>query len=145
MRPSPQPMSSTAAPRSRRRSPYAASSTEAGGRRMALPNSMKRPTLIAGKDSGPRVMSYRRRVRVLVLGGTGFIGPDVVRDLVERGHEVTLFHRGESEPELPPLRHIHGDRERLGESRDAFIALHPEVVLDMRPLVEKDAETVMCV
>src|SRR5213594_3133712 len=143
MRPSPQPMSSTAAPRSRRRSPYAASSTEAGGRRMALPNSMKRPTLIAGKDSGPRVMSYRRRVRVLVLGGTGFIGPDVARELVQRGHDVTIFHRGTSEPELPELRHLHGDRERMDDSRDAFLALRPDVALDMRPLVEKDAETVM--
>lgn len=40
-------------------------------------------------------------MRVLVVGGTGFIGPYVVRALVEQGHEVSVFHRGSSEAELP--------------------------------------------
>jgi nucleoside-diphosphate-sugar epimerase len=88
-------------------------------------------------------MSYRRRVRVLVLGGTGFIGPDVVRELVARGHQVTIFHRGTTEPELGGARHLHGDRERLDQARDAFAAFAPEVALDMRPLVEADAVSVM--
>ena len=86
-------------------------------------------------------MSYRRRVRVLVLGGTGFIGPDVLRELVARGHEVAIFHRGQSEPDgLPEVRHIHGDRDRLGDHRETLLALRPEVALDLRPLVERDAE-----
>ena len=47
-------------------------------------------------------------MRVLVIGGTGITGPHVVRRLVEMGHEVTIFHRGQHEADLPPeVRHIH--------------------------------------
>ena len=40
-------------------------------------------------------------MRVMVLGGTRFIGPYVVRELVARGHELLVFHRGQSRAELP--------------------------------------------
>lgn len=40
-------------------------------------------------------------MRVLVLGGTNFIGPPVVRRLVDLGHEVAVFHRGQTQAELP--------------------------------------------
>ena len=33
-------------------------------------------------------------LRILILGGTGFIGPHQVRYAVERGHSVTVFNRG---------------------------------------------------
>ena len=36
----------------------------------------------------------RRKLRILILGGTGFIGPHQVRYALARGHEVTLFNRG---------------------------------------------------
>lgn len=39
-------------------------------------------------------------LRLLILGGTGFIGPHQVRYARERGHELTLFNRGRSEPQL---------------------------------------------
>ena len=46
-------------------------------------------------------------MRILLLGGTGFIGPYVVRELHHGGHEVTLFHRGEHESGLlPAVRHV---------------------------------------
>ena len=32
--------------------------------------------------------------RILVLGGTGFLGPHFVRSALTKGHTVTLFHRG---------------------------------------------------
>jgi 2'-hydroxyisoflavone reductase len=35
-----------------------------------------------------------RRIRLLILGGTGFIGPHQVRYAVDRGHDVTIFNRG---------------------------------------------------
>lgn len=58
----------------------------------------------------------------LVVGGTGPTGPHIVNGLLERGYEVTLFHRGVHESdELPPVEHIHGDphfRETIEESLD---------------------------
>jgi 2'-hydroxyisoflavone reductase len=38
------------------------------------------------------------RLRILLLGGTGFIGPHLVHRIVDRGHDLTLFNRGQSEP-----------------------------------------------
>lgn len=59
-------------------------------------------------------------MRVLVIGGTGSTGIDVVRGLVERGHEVQVLHRGVHEPEgLPDVPHIHADphfAENLSEA-----------------------------
>ena len=49
--------------------------------------------------------------RLLILGGTGFIGPNMVRYAVERGHEVSIFTRGRSGAELPAdVEHLIGDR-----------------------------------
>lgn len=49
-------------------------------------------------------------MRALVIGGTNFIGPYVVRQMWELGHEVTIFHRGRKEAALPDgVRHCHSD------------------------------------
>lgn len=50
-------------------------------------------------------------MNVLVIGGTRFVGRHIVCKLLERGHQVTLFHRGNTGPELfPDLPSISGDR-----------------------------------
>lgn len=50
-------------------------------------------------------------LKILVLGGTGFIGPYEVRYAVERGHEVTVFNRGRRQADLPEgVIHLQGDR-----------------------------------
>lgn len=78
-------------------------------------------------------------MRVVVLGGTGFIGAYVVRALVRNGHDVAVFHRGEEEPDLPScVRHIHGPFERLADYRDEFRNARPDVVLDMVPHIDKN-------
>ena len=53
-----------------------------------------------------------RPLRILILGGTGFIGPHMVRYAMYRGHEVTLFNRGRTAPELfPGVETLIGDRD----------------------------------
>ncbi len=49
---------------------------------------------------------------LLVIGGTQFVGRALVEEAVTLGHDVTVFHRGQSEPEdLPSVHHLHGDRD----------------------------------
>jgi 2'-hydroxyisoflavone reductase len=50
-------------------------------------------------------------VRLLVLGGTRFLGRAAVEEALARGHEVTLFNRGETNAELfPEAEKLRGDR-----------------------------------
>jgi len=51
-----------------------------------------------------------RRIRLLILGGTGFIGPHQVRYALERGHEVTIFNRGSHPGMFPGVEELTGDR-----------------------------------
>ena len=57
------------------------------------------------RDKAPRPL------RILVLGGTGFIGPYQVQYALDRGHAVTLFNRGKTNPALfPNVEKLIGDR-----------------------------------
>jgi nucleoside-diphosphate-sugar epimerase len=78
--------------------------------------------------------------KVLVVGGTNFIGPEVVRTLVRLGADVTVLHRGEHEDELGDVRHIHADRADLATH---VAAVSPDVMLDMVPVHADHAATVM--
>jgi 2'-hydroxyisoflavone reductase len=50
-------------------------------------------------------------MRVLVLGGTRFVGRAFVEEALAAGHEVTLFNRGRTNPELfPEVERLRGDR-----------------------------------
>ena len=53
-----------------------------------------------------------KKLRMLVFGGTGFIGPELVNYALSRGHEVTLFNRGRTNTHLfPDLEKIVGNRD----------------------------------
>ena len=53
----------------------------------------------------------RLKLNILILGGTGFIGPHMVREALRRGHQVSLFNRGRSNSTLfPDLKLLVGDR-----------------------------------
>jgi len=64
-------------------------------------------------------------MRILVIGGTGFIGRYLVRDLGQMGHSVAVFHRGTTQMDLP-VEHILGDRSDLAALRPSA-----DVVVDL--------------
>ncbi len=79
-------------------------------------------------------------MKILTIGGTRFFGRAFVEEAARRGHEVTVFHRGESEPtDLPQVEHLHGDRKDglellAGRSWDAVLdtcAFVPREVSDL--------------
>jgi nucleoside-diphosphate-sugar epimerase len=71
-------------------------------------------------------------MRILVIGGTGFIGTHLLRELTAAGHEVAILHRNRSKGDVPKsVTHIAGDRNRLQDSRDDLRRFAPEVVIDL--------------
>jgi nucleoside-diphosphate-sugar epimerase len=79
-------------------------------------------------------------LRILVIGGTRFIGPRVVDTLVAAGHDVTILHRGRTAAAPPAgVGEIRLDRQRIQTGADAIRRLAPEVVVDMIPIGQRDA------
>ncbi len=83
-------------------------------------------------------------MKLLLIGGTSFVGRAAVEEAVSRGDEVTVFHRGEREPaELAGVEHVHGDRDGgldplRGRSWDAALdtcGYVPRVVRDSARLL----------
>lgn len=78
-------------------------------------------------------------MRVLILGGTTLTGPYAVQRLQSLGHEVTVFHRGDHEAQLPAgVRHVHGD---FADPPGETFHPPPDVVVHMWAMTEMDAES----
>jgi nucleoside-diphosphate-sugar epimerase len=80
-------------------------------------------------------------VQIVVIGGTKFIGPHVVRALAALGHTLTVYHRGQTEADLPDgVRHIHSAAAAMPVLTfpDDLLRLEPDVVIHMVPLGERD-------
>lgn len=83
-------------------------------------------------------------MRVLVMGGTRFIGVYLTQILVEQGHEVVLLNRGNKPAPVEGIQQIHCDRkdaaqlkEKLaGQSFDAIFDNNGRELSDTKPLVE---------
>jgi nucleoside-diphosphate-sugar epimerase len=83
-------------------------------------------------------------MRVMVLGGTRFIGAAIVEELHAHGHELLVVHRGEHEPaDLPQVDHLHADRRDLPHLRGAVDDFDPEAVVDNCAYSAADAETAL--
>lgn len=97
----------------------ALSGTATLGMSMGLGMGMGLPTWAWGRS--------RKQLKILVLGGTGFLGPPTVEYAVERGHIVTLFNRGKTNAQMfPDLEKLRGDRDGnlsalVGRQWDAVI------------------------
>jgi 2'-hydroxyisoflavone reductase len=62
-------------------------------------------------------------MRILIMGGTAFVGRHIAQSAIDGGHEVTLFHRGKTGADLfPQATHLTGDRDdREGDARLAAL------------------------
>jgi 2'-hydroxyisoflavone reductase len=88
-------------------------------------------------------------LRILILGGTGFIGPNQVAYAIARGHKVSVFNRGKTNPGTLPagVEHLEGDRNGKldalkGKTWDAVIdnpATLPRWVRDSAQLLKDSA------
>ena len=62
--------------------------------------------------TAPQVVPAEKPLRILILGGTGFLGPATIDAALARGHSVTMFNRGRTRPELYPMvEKLQGDRD----------------------------------
>ena len=84
-------------------------------------------------------------MRILIIGGTRFTGPFVARQLIERGHDVSVFHRGQHEAaDLPPeVHHLHGDRRDERNATAIVRDSRADVVIDMIAFTRADARWLM--
>lgn len=83
-------------------------------------------------------------MKVIVLGGTRFIGRAIVEELAAAGHEMLVVHRGNLEPDdMPPVQHLHTDRMELGAHRRELAAFGPDAAVDCRALTRADSEIVL--
>jgi len=105
--------------------------------------------LLVGRDMRRAQAAPAAKLNLLILGGTGFIGPHLVRHAVSRGHTVTIFTRGRREAELPAsVIKLTGDRNGdlkslEGKKWDAVIddsATNPEWVAASTALLKNNVE-----
>jgi 2'-hydroxyisoflavone reductase len=116
-------------------------------RRTFITGTMAAGTLFA-TGMAQKIEKAAKPLRILILGGTGFIGPHQIRYAVERGHRVTMFNRGKTNPGLfPNVERLEGDRNgRLdalkGREWDAVIdnpSTLPRWVRDAAQLLKDSA------
>lgn len=68
------------------------------------------PTRLLAAASAEATVKAHSAKKLLILGGTGFIGPPTVQYAIDRGHEVTIFTRGKTKSAIPGVEHLIGDR-----------------------------------
>lgn len=83
-------------------------------------------------------------MRVLVIGGTWFLGRRIVERLRERGDEVLVVHRGRNVPDpWVPVGHLLTDRRDLARHRDEIRSFDPQAVIDAIALTGADVDAVV--
>jgi len=114
-----------------RRRFLASSATVGGALTLGLPSLAR---ALAPEPGSASVVDEPRRtsapLRILILGGTGFIGPNQVQYALDRGHSVTLFNRGVTNSTLfPNVPRLIGDRN-LPDGHKALGSGEWDVVID---------------
>jgi nucleoside-diphosphate-sugar epimerase len=92
----------------------------------------------------PNVGREEAAMRVIVLGGTRFVGRAVAAGLTAAGHAVLLAHRGVTEPPgLPVAEHLHADRGEWPRHRRALSAFHADAAVDVSAANGPDARAAL--
>lgn len=84
-------------------------------------------------------------MRILLIGGNGFIGSPLVGQLMASGHAVAVFHRGHGDDhDGSGVVRIQADRNQLSHYEDRFREFHPDIIVDLILSSEKQASELMC-
>ena len=70
-------------------------------------------------------------MRILLIGGNGFIGSFLTDQLRRANHQVAILHRGTHSGKTGDVVHLQGDRNRLNDSRKQIEQFSPEVIVDL--------------
>ncbi|MCP3903786.1 MAG: NAD-dependent epimerase/dehydratase family protein [Planctomycetes bacterium] len=89
-------------------------------------------SMAAPRPQATRRDEAREKLDLLILGGTGFLGPHVVEAALARGHRMTLFNRGRTNTHLfPEQEKLRGDRDpRKGDGLTALEGRDWDAVVD---------------
>ncbi|WP_163536132.1 NAD-dependent epimerase/dehydratase family protein [Gracilibacillus sp. YIM 98692] len=84
-------------------------------------------------------------MKVLVIGGTGVISREVVKQLAEANHHVIVFSRGNKKETLfqDKVEHIYGDKGQKQTFMEQMHEVDVEIVIDMISFHEEDARTTL--
>lgn len=89
---------------------------------------------VAGHGSANASIQGRaaKPMKILILGGTGFIGPHMVRTALARGHQVSIFNRGRTNTHLfPEVEKLIGDRDsKVGDGLESLKGRTWDAVID---------------
>jgi len=81
-------------------------------------------------------------MRSLIIGGTRNLGPFIVQALLQEGHEITVFNRGQTPDDLPvQIERLHGDRRDLPQLQAGLRGRSFDVVIDTTLYTGAEAET----
>jgi nucleoside-diphosphate-sugar epimerase len=104
---------------------------------------MQNVCIVSYDTSHNNILKGLSIMRILVIGGTRFIGRATVHLLHEQGHDIAVFHRGQTQFDgSSEVQQILGDRAQIHTFKQDFERFAPELVLDMIPFVEQDAHIV---
>jgi nucleoside-diphosphate-sugar epimerase len=78
-------------------------------------------------------------MKILIIGGTGFIGKPVTKMFVQNGHEVAVFHHNKetSDTSLNTVELI-GNRDKILNYKNEFFSFKPDLVIDITPYTAQD-------
>jgi len=72
-------------------------------------------TAALAKQPAAKPTGNGKKLRILILGGTGFLGPAIIRAAQKNGHSITTFTRGKTRPDMwkgdADVERLHGDRD----------------------------------